>query len=92
MPGKQTHERSSKEEGITYDKETGRCRNDQGQFVECPPGMEEKGGTSRGGRSEKGGESHGRGLASASQETRERVAKMGGEASHGGRGSSKSEK
>ena len=79
--------RSSKEEGITFDKETGRCRDEQGQFIECPPGMEEKGGASR--RSEsKSSESHGRGLASASQETRERVAKMGGEASHGGRGKS----
>ena len=33
-----------------------------------------------------------RGLASADEETRERVAKKGGEASHGGRGSSSSDK
>lgn len=40
-------ERGRSSSGITYDERTGQCRDESGQFVDCPPELKKQGKSTR---------------------------------------------
>jgi len=94
MPARQASAgRGRKEEDVEYDRSVGQCRDESGQFAECPPELKREGmSTAEDPRKERIAEKGGsaphevRGLQAADEETRERVARAGGTAPHEERG------